>query len=74
MLPLGVGRGIRDGLLLRDRSGFARAGAIIGGLFLTTLGYAVGRCSRIHKGGVAGKGGITTLTPATPELNQKGIG
>lgn len=74
ILPLGVARGIQDGLLRRDLAGFARAGAIISGLFLTTLGYAVGRFSGIHQGGAAGTEGITILTSITPELKQKGIG
>ncbi len=57
VLPLGIARGIRDGLLHLDPAGFARAGAIIGGLFLTTLGYVTGRLSPIHRGGRVGRAG-----------------
>lgn len=73
-LPLAVAIGIRDGMLHRDLPGFGRAGAIINGLFLTTLGYAVGRFSRIHPTEAAGKEGSTTLTLLTPPLKEKGIG
>jgi GT2 family glycosyltransferase len=51
MLPLGVARGVRDGLLHLDLAGFARAGAIIAGLFLTTMGYIVGTLSLAHTTG-----------------------
>ncbi len=42
-LPLGVLRGIRDGLFHRDAQGFLRAAAIVSGLFITTTGYLVGK-------------------------------
>jgi hypothetical protein len=41
-LSSGVLRGLRDGFLKLQPSGFARAGAIIIGLVVTTLGYLVG--------------------------------
>lgn len=41
-LPRGVVHGLYDGLARRDLAGFLRAGAIIGGLVLTTSGYVVG--------------------------------
>lgn len=40
-LPRGVARGLGDGLLRRDPAGFARAGAIVAGLALTTAGYLI---------------------------------
>jgi GT2 family glycosyltransferase len=43
ILPRGVLRGLRDGLLHRDRQGFLRAAAIISGLLVTTVGYLVGK-------------------------------
>ncbi|HEX6780379.1 MAG TPA: hypothetical protein VF099_19405, partial [Ktedonobacterales bacterium] len=73
MLPLGVARGMRDGLLRLDLAGFARAGAITSGLFLTILGYAVGWFLCIRKGEAAGKEGTVIQSPATPELKQKGV-
>ncbi len=45
-LPRGVARGLTDGLLRHDPGGFLRAGAIIGGLLITTMGYIVGTVSR----------------------------
>jgi glucosyl-dolichyl phosphate glucuronosyltransferase len=42
-LPLGVLRGIRDGVLHRNAQGYLRAAAIILGLFITTIGYLVGK-------------------------------
>lgn len=45
-LPAGVLRGIGDALLRRDAAGAARAGAIIGGLFFTCLGYLRGVIAR----------------------------
>jgi len=41
-LPQGVARGLVDALFHRDLSGFARTGAIITGLAVTTAGYLVG--------------------------------
>lgn len=71
MLPLGVARGIRDGLLRRDLAGFARVGAIISGLFLATLGYIVGRCSHTTKGDRAMEEGRTTLPTIAPAPKWK---
>jgi hypothetical protein len=42
-LPKGVVRGVVDTLNGRDIAGVARAFVIVAGLFITTLGYAVGR-------------------------------
>jgi glucosyl-dolichyl phosphate glucuronosyltransferase len=42
-LPQGVLRNIKSALFDHDSAGFARAGAIIGGLLVTTFGYLVGR-------------------------------
>ncbi|GAC1387696.1 MAG: hypothetical protein NVSMB33_17300 [Ktedonobacteraceae bacterium] len=44
-LPQGIARGIIDALGHHDMSGFARAGAIVAGLAVTTTGYLVGRSS-----------------------------
>jgi glycosyltransferase involved in cell wall biosynthesis len=41
-LPQGIFRGIADALFRRDPMGLARAGAIIAGLAITTIGYGVG--------------------------------
>lgn len=41
----GVLRGVSDGVLRLDASGFARAGAIAMGLAITTVGYATGTVS-----------------------------
>ena len=41
-LPQGVSRGLMDGCLRGDLSGFTKAGAIIAGLVMTTVGYIVG--------------------------------
>jgi cellulose synthase/poly-beta-1,6-N-acetylglucosamine synthase-like glycosyltransferase len=47
-LPIGVLRGLRDGIR-GDRAGFARAAAIITGLLITAAGYLRGRFARpIH--------------------------
>lgn len=43
VLPRGVARGLRDGLLARRTGGFGRAAAIVLGLALTSSGYLVGR-------------------------------
>jgi hypothetical protein len=42
-LPTGVLRGVAQGVVARDLSGFQRAAAIIAGLGLTATGYIVGR-------------------------------
>jgi GT2 family glycosyltransferase len=47
-LPVGVLRGIRDGIFHRDMAGFLRAGAIIAGLLITTAGYITGTFSHIR--------------------------
>ncbi len=41
-LPKGVVRGLSDSLLHHDLTGLARAGAIVAGLAMTTVGYLVG--------------------------------
>jgi GT2 family glycosyltransferase len=41
-LPRGVARGLADATVRRDAAGLTRAAAIIAGLAITTLGYAVG--------------------------------
>ena len=41
-LPYGVLRGLMDGFLHRDFTGFLRAGAIVAGLGITTIGYMTG--------------------------------
>jgi GT2 family glycosyltransferase len=50
-LPLGVLRGLRDALTLRDLAGIARSGAIIVGLGITVAGYAAGLWSAHKDGG-----------------------
>jgi len=83
MLPLGVARGIRDGLLRLDPAGFARAGTIIAGLFVTTAGYLVGTLlssfsslsslsslSQSRKADTMRGGAIT---PAPAELEQEEV-
>ena len=42
ILPRGVIKGISEAIFHRDRSGLARAGAILAGLGFTTAGYLVG--------------------------------
>jgi GT2 family glycosyltransferase len=54
ILPRGVIHGLADTILHRDKAGLARAGAIIAGLAITTLGYLMGRISIVeaaHKRG-----------------------
>ena len=46
-LPAGIGRGIWDAIRFQDLTGFGRAGAILIGLALTTLGYLVGKFSML---------------------------
>jgi hypothetical protein len=41
-----VARGLADAARRGDAAGLARAGAIVAGLSITTLGYAVGRARR----------------------------
>jgi hypothetical protein len=45
-LPRGVARGLADATLRGDPAGLGRAGAIVAGLGITTLGYALGRLRR----------------------------
>lgn len=45
-LPVGVLRGLRDGIFKLQLSGFGRAFAIVAGLTATTLGYARGMIAR----------------------------
>lgn len=42
VLPLGMLKGFQDAVLQGDVSGFARAGAIVSGLFFTILGFLIG--------------------------------
>ncbi len=62
-LPLGVLRNLGAALLHRDTAGFGRAGAIILGLFFTSLGYLRG---------LIGRHGVrlreTTITPPNTPL------
>src|SRR3954447_19781147 len=46
VLPQGVLRGITDSLVKRDPAGILRAGAIVTGLTLTTVGYLTGTVSQ----------------------------
>jgi len=46
-LPAGIARGIWDAISFQDLTGFGRAGAILVGLALTTLGYLVGKFSAL---------------------------
>jgi glycosyltransferase involved in cell wall biosynthesis len=41
-LPRGVVRGVMEGLVRRDLTGFLRAGVIVVGLAVTTVGYLIG--------------------------------
>jgi glycosyltransferase involved in cell wall biosynthesis len=45
-LPQGVARGVRQALAGSDWAGLSRAGAILGGLTITTAGYVVGKATR----------------------------
>ncbi|HEY7122634.1 MAG TPA: glycosyltransferase [Ktedonobacterales bacterium] len=74
LLPQGVLRGLCDGLLRLDPAGFARAGAIVGGLFLTTLGYARGMFSRIQREDSESEEAVAVPTPLESEAQQKGLG
>lgn len=52
-LPNGVLRNIKNSIVRHNLIGFQRAGAIIAGLFITTIGYLVGTFSRsviLHTG------------------------
>jgi len=42
VLPLGALKGVRDAIVHGDGSGLGRAGAILGGLFFTVLGFLIG--------------------------------
>lgn len=46
-LTHGMIRGLSDALLRKDITGLSRVGAIIGGLWMTVLGYAVGTIKQI---------------------------
>jgi glucosyl-dolichyl phosphate glucuronosyltransferase len=71
ILPVGVARGIMDGLLRLDPAGFARAGAIIAGLFLTTVGYLVGALNTGRPTNRRGRLIVPTADlPAPAELEQ----
>ena len=48
VLPAGVVRGIADTFTGRDMAGWQKAGAIIIGMLLTTLGYITGSVVRRH--------------------------
>jgi len=69
MLPLGVARGIRDGLLHLNTSGFTKAGAIIVGLFLTTSGFIAGTFSLAR---TRVKEDTAGLAPLAQEAEQGG--
>ena len=45
-LPLGVARGLQEAVVHRDVDGLKRAGAILAGLSLTTVGFLEGRVRR----------------------------
>jgi glucosyl-dolichyl phosphate glucuronosyltransferase len=47
-LPLGVIRNIWQGICNKDRAAFLRAGTLIAGLCITTVGYLAGMCSRVE--------------------------
>ena len=42
VLPLGALKGVQDAIVQGDGSGLGRAGAILGGLFFTVLGFLIG--------------------------------
>ncbi|HEX6480248.1 MAG TPA: glycosyltransferase family 2 protein [Ktedonobacteraceae bacterium] len=73
-LPQGVMRGLTDALIRRDFTGFARAGAIVIGLVVTTVGYIVGSLfSRVTRSrntivteAVLQQGSEISLTPGYP--------
>jgi glucosyl-dolichyl phosphate glucuronosyltransferase len=69
ILPRGLLRGLRDGALRGDPSGFLRAFAIIAGLCTTTAGYLVGFAShRLQTdGNVSIAGGVESIPIPTGE-------
>jgi glucosyl-dolichyl phosphate glucuronosyltransferase len=77
-LPKGVIRGLMDGLLHLDLTGFLRAGAIIAGLMMTIVGYEVG--IHIHRSAVArfpkqqAKEITNSINQISVELEQEEIG
>lgn len=64
-LPRGVARGLADAALRGDGAGLGRAGAIVAGLGITTLGYAVGRLGRRMSDSAAVAVRSPEVTPAT---------
>ena len=73
-LPRGVWKGLVDGVLRRDISGFQRAGAIIAGLFITTTGYVVGTISqRVASGKNAPAPGEAGQLDAPPSLEKEKV-
>jgi glucosyl-dolichyl phosphate glucuronosyltransferase len=63
-LPMAVLRGVVDGALRLDLTGFLRAGVIIAGLVITATGYLVGKTSQRR---VVSRG---VCTDATPNFKQ----
>jgi GT2 family glycosyltransferase len=59
-LPSGVMRGVRDAVR-GDAAGLARSAAIVAGLAMTTLGYAVGNAIGMNRKG----GQVSSSTPST---------
>ncbi len=59
VLPLGVGRGVRDAIRQRDIAGLGRAGAILCGLFLTACGFAIGATREQWKASNSPSGEVT---------------
>lgn len=65
-LPSGIMRGIKDAVIHGDRAGLGRAGAIIGGLSLTTAGYLVGSLAQwLRLSRVVSDTTSITLRPST---------
>ncbi len=69
-LPQGIFRGAADALLRRDPMGLARAGAIIVGLAITTLGYGTGAIRQWLTGNAGNTGNTTTMDEATNEATN----
>lgn len=65
-LPRGVMRNVLHAVAQRDRAGFARAAAIVGGLGITTTGYLVGRVVQRVAGRTADAPPPQTSTYARP--------
>jgi glucosyl-dolichyl phosphate glucuronosyltransferase len=59
ILPQGVVRGVADAVLRRDRTGLARAGAIVAGLAITTAGY----CQQWLSQKMTGRSGHVDASP-----------